>query len=130
MVESLGEHGIAYEHIEALGGRRAAAPDSPNTGLDGEQFRGYADHMATATFEAGIDRLLELGRVRNVAVMCAEAVPWRCHRNLLADALVARGIEVCHIIDEGEAKPHGLHASARVSDGTVTYPPAQTALEL
>jgi len=130
LTESLPEHGIGYEHIEALGGKRAAARDSPNTGLHNEQFRSYADHMATTVFIAGLERLLELGRAASVAAMCAEAVPWRCHRNLLADALVARSVEVAHIIDEDEPKPHALHASASVWDGTVTYPPAQTALEL
>ncbi|HSR26528.1 MAG TPA: DUF488 domain-containing protein, partial [Candidatus Eisenbacteria bacterium] len=94
--------GIEYVHVPELGGLRRPRPDSPNGGWRNESFRGYADHMATAEFRAGLARLLEeLGRDRNVAIMCAEAVPWRCHRSLVADALLVHGIEARHIIGRG-----------------------------
>jgi uncharacterized protein (DUF488 family) len=115
--------GIAYRHAPVLGGRRSGLPDSPNTGWRNASFRAYADHLGTPAFRAALDHLLELARGRTVALMCAEAVPWRCHRNLIADALVARGVEVRHITGPSDPDRHALNPMARVApDGTVTYP--------
>jgi uncharacterized protein (DUF488 family) len=121
---ALGDAGIAYEHIESLGGRRAAHPVSANGGLRNPQFRSYADHMNTDEFDAALTHLVDLSRSSVVAVMCAEAVPWRCHRSLLADALLARGIDVVHIVDEKDARPHSPTQGAVFADGAVTYPGA------
>lgn len=114
--------GIAYEHVRALGGLRRSRPDSVNTAWQNAGFRGYADHMQTDEFEAGFARLLEIAHHAGTAVMCAEAVPWRCHRSLLADALVARGVMVEHILSATQREPHRLTAWARVDAGRVTYP--------
>lgn len=125
---SLPERGIEYIHIPELGGRRTPAPDSPNTALRNEQFRAYADHMASDEFRHAVDGLLALhGRT---AVMCAEAVPWRCHRNLLSDDLLRRGVEVVHILAEGQWKPHEMSVIARVEGDRVVYPAEQSALPL
>jgi uncharacterized protein (DUF488 family) len=122
----LPERGVEYLHVPELGGLRRPRPDSPNTGWRNDSFRGYADHMATPQFAAAVDRLAELGAARDVAFMCAEAVPWRCHRSLIADALLVRGVEVGHIVGRGAAKPHELTSFARVEGGRITYPaPAQ-----
>ncbi|HEX2060574.1 MAG TPA: DUF488 domain-containing protein [Thermoanaerobaculia bacterium] len=126
MQRTLPEHGIDYVHFEALGGRRRPAKTSRNTALESEQFRGYADHMATAEFHAAIDRLLDAD-VRT-AVMCAEAVPWNCHRNLLSDELVRRDIEVVHILGRGSWRRHELHRLARIDGGIVTYPAQQASM--
>jgi uncharacterized protein (DUF488 family) len=117
----LSEHGIAYEHVESLGGRREERPDSPNTALRNAGFRAYADYMATAAFATALDELQQLGATKRVAIMCAEALPWKCHRSLVADALVARGVEVQHIIG-GRVQDHDLSPVARVEDGIVSYP--------
>ena len=114
---------LDYEHFEELGGRRRPAEDSPNGAWRNDQFRGYADHMATEAFQSAVDRLLRDDRP--TAVMCAEAVPWRCHRNLLADELVRRGIEVLHIVGPGSAQPHALSKMARIEPNRVIYPPEQ-----
>ena len=118
--------GIEYLHFEDLGGRRRPAKDSPNAAWENEQFRGYADYMATPEFHAAIDRLLDSDRP--TAVMCAEAVPWRCHRNLLADELLRRGIEVLHITSSAPPTAHQLNPMARIDGGRVTYPPEQSAM--
>jgi uncharacterized protein (DUF488 family) len=118
--------GIVYEHFEDLGGRRTPAKDSRNMAWENEQFRGYADYMCTDEFKAAVDRLLD--SERETAVMCAEAVPWRCHRNLLADELVRRGIEVLHIVGPGSAQPHKLSKMARIAGDCVLYPPEQAAM--
>jgi uncharacterized protein (DUF488 family) len=121
------EAGIAYRHEPGLGGRRHPRPDSPNLAWRHAAFRGYADHMATPEFADAMERLM--AAPPRTAVMCAEAVPWRRHRQLIADALVARGAEVLHLLGPGRAaEPHVLHASARVDEaGQVTYPrPART----
>ena len=128
LARSLAARGIGYEHVPALGGRRRPAPDSPNGGWQNEQFRGYADHMQTAEFEGALRRLLD--EERRTALMCAEAQWWRCHRRLIADALVAQGAEVLHIDARGETAAHDLTEFAVVEDGSVVYPPAQEALEL
>lgn len=117
---------ITYEHFEALGGRRRPVRDSPNAGFESEQFRGYADHMGTDEFRAAVDRLLESGLA--TAVLCAEAVPWRCHRNLLSDDLLRRGLEVVHILGPGQAQAHKLSGMARVVGDRVVYPAEQSSM--
>lgn len=126
LAESLREAGMDYRHAEALGGRRraeAGAAASPNTAWRNEAFRAYADYMATAPFRAEIDRLLADSAVRRVAVMCAESVPWRCHRRLITDALLARGAEVRDIVSLAAPAPARMTAGAVVrEDGTPVYP--------
>jgi uncharacterized protein (DUF488 family) len=117
---------LEYIHFEALGGRRRPLPDSRNGAWENAQFRGYADYMCTPDFRGAVDRLLD--SERPTAVMCAEAVPWRCHRNLLSDDLVRRGIEVMHIVGAGSARPHMLSRMARIIGDCVTYPPEQAAM--
>ena len=117
---------IDYLHLEDLGGRRKPVPGSMNAGLINEQFRGYADHMASPAFRAAAEQLL--ASERTTAVMCAEAVPWRCHRNLLADDLVRRGIDVVHITGSGATRPHAPHVIARFEGDRVVYPPEQSGL--
>lgn len=120
--ERLAGDGIEYRHVPALGGLRKPRPGSPNDGWRNASFQGYADHMQTAEFEAALGQLIDLAEGRHIAVMCAEAVPWRCHRSLIADALLARGMDVGHIMDKGLPKPHRLTSFASVEDGNVTYP--------
>ena len=118
----LPEHGIAYEHAPDLGGRRTASADSVNDAWRSASFRAYADYMQTPEFERALGALID-GADQPTAIMCAEAVPWRCHRQLIADALVARGIEVLNILSAERAEPHRLNEHARVGrDGRVTYP--------
>ena len=124
----LREHGIGYAHLEALGGRRSAARDSPNAGLENAAFRGYADHMGSAQFAAGLERLEGLAAAAPTAVMCAEALWWRCHRRLVADALVARGWTVDHIGPDGRLTRHELTPIARVESGRLVYPATQLPL--
>lgn len=120
LARSLPETGIAYEHMPELGGRRKPLPDSRNTSWRNEQFRAYADHMASGEFTAAVNRLLASDRL--TAYMCAEAVPWRCHRNLLSDELVRRGLEVVHIIGPGQTQHHVLNERAVVEDDHLIYP--------
>jgi uncharacterized protein (DUF488 family) len=127
---SLPALGIDYLHLRELGGRRTPAADSPNGGWREDQFRGYADHMATPGFEAGVAQLEALARARPAAVMCAEGLWWHCHRRLLSDALVARGWRVLHIAPDGRLSEHELTPFAVVNEGRVTYPPEQTALDV
>jgi uncharacterized protein (DUF488 family) len=115
-------HGIAYRHFPALGGLRKPRPDSVNTGWRHPGFRGYADHMQTAEFSAGLEMLLAFAAAAPTTVMCAEAVWWQCHRQLLADALLARGVAVRHILGAAGAKPHRLSEFARLDEGRVSYP--------
>ena len=121
---------IAYEHFEALGGRRRPMKNSPNGAWESESFRGYADHMLTEEFRAAVERLLDPPPTGNrqppTAVMCAESVPWRCHRQLLSDDLVRRGIEVLHILGPGSLQPHALNEMARIDCDRVIYPPPQS----
>ncbi|HEY0141108.1 MAG TPA: DUF488 domain-containing protein [Thermoanaerobaculia bacterium] len=124
---SLPEHGIDYVHFEDLGGRRRPAKNSPNGAWENEQFRGYADYMGTPEFHAAVDRLLQTEQT--TAVMCAEAVPWRCHRNLLADELTRRGVKVLHIVGPGSAQRHVLNKMARIESDRVIYPPEQQPLD-
>jgi len=114
--------GIAYRHEPDLGGRREPRPDSPNTAWRVAGFRGYADHMASAEFRAALERLIAPPDTPT-AVMCAEAVPWKCHRQLIADALAARGAEVVHLLGPGQRQIHVLNPNAVASpDGVVVYP--------
>ncbi|MFN2615197.1 MAG: DUF488 family protein, partial [Actinomycetota bacterium] len=114
--------GIGYTHDEALGGRRAASPGSANTALRDPGFRGYADHMCSDGFRSALRQLVEAGGRASVAVMCAEAVPWRCHRWLLSDALVASGVAVEHIVGAGPRRAHHLNPMAVEQGGCITYP--------
>ena len=120
--EALAAAGIGYRHLPGLGGLRRTSPDSRNTGWRNSSFRGFADYMQTAEFPAGLDELLSLAQQWRVAIMCAEAVPWRCHRSLIADALFARGVGVEHIISAGPAQPHRPTPFARIEGLCVTYP--------
>lgn len=122
MARWLPEHGIRYLHVEALGGRRASSPDSRNTGLRNVSFRGYADYMSTSAFEAALASVVELSRAQRTAIMCAEAVWWRCHRSLIADTLTARGFDVRHILDASPPRTHRIHELARIDAGGVCYP--------
>ena len=119
--ESLAQAGIDYRHEPRLGGRRAPRADSHNTAWRNPQFRGYADHMETEVFRKGVEDLLELARERRVAVMCAEAVWWRCHRGLLADYLKAEGHTVPHVIDAKKIEEHPYTPAARIVDGKLSY---------
>ena len=119
--QSLGAHGIRYVHFRELGGRRKPRPDSRNTAWRNDAFRGYADYMETPEFEAGIARLLELARDQRVAIMCAEAVWWRCHRGLVSDYLKARGVEVIHIVDAKNTDVHPWTSAATIVDGQLCY---------
>jgi uncharacterized protein (DUF488 family) len=122
LARSLADAGIAYVHVPELGGLRHARKDSPNLGWRNASFRGYADYMATPGFEEGLAKLRELARGGKVALLCAEAVPWRCHRSLIADALLARGVVVQHVTGPGKPRPHHLTPFARVDGRKVTYP--------
>jgi uncharacterized protein (DUF488 family) len=117
LAASLASAGLEYVHEPGLGGRRAARPDSPHTAWRVEAFRGYADHMETPEFEAALARLMERSAGETVTILCAEAVPWRCHRRLISDALVARGVPVLHILGPGRADPHELDPNAHVLPG-------------
>ena len=114
--------GIEYRHLPSLGGLRQAHEDSPNRGWRNASFRGYADYMATPEFASGIEELLAVARRQPTAIMCAEAVPWRCHRSLVGDALLVRGIEVIDIYDERKATPETLTSFAVVDGLSITYP--------
>lgn len=118
---SLNKTKIEYKHEPRLGGRRTPKPDSHNTAWRNAQFRGYADHMETEDFKRGVEELLELSAEKRVAVMCAEAVWWRCHRSLIADYLKAEGHEVVHILDEKKVEEHPYTSAARVIDGKLSY---------
>ena len=120
--EELPRHGLRYVHFRALGGLRRPLADSPNLAWRNSAFRGYADYMQTETWERAVGELLDLAATERVAVMCAEAVPWRCHRSLLADALVVRGVEVRHITGKGAPAVHSLTSFAHVEGRRVTYP--------
>lgn len=123
--------GIAYTHEADLGGRRQPRPDSPHGGWRSLSFRGYADHMDSDAFQAALGRVIALSAESRVAVMCAEAVPWRCHRQLIADALLARGHDVQHILSVDRVDSHRLTPFARVaSDGRVRYPAVPEQLDL
>ena len=122
LAQSLGEAGIAYTHFPGLGGRRRPRADSINTAWRHPSFRGYADYMQTDAFAAALDDLAALAARERVAIMCAEAVPWRCHRQLVADALVAQGVEAREIESATRTRTHVLTPWARVDGRQVTYP--------
>lgn len=123
LIVALQAVGIEYHHLESLGGRRIRSlGDSPNTAWRSESLNAYADHMRTDEFQAALAQLMRLALHQRVAVLCAEALPWRCHRQLIADALVAQGWTVEHIFAAGRAEPHRITEFARVSGGQVTYP--------
>jgi uncharacterized protein (DUF488 family) len=120
--ESLQGAGIAYLHRKSLGGLRRPAKDSVNGGWRNDAFRGYADHMQTEEFSRSVDELIAIASTSPTAIMCAEAVPWRCHRSLVADALLVRGIEVIDILSADHSQAHALTSFARVDGSSVTYP--------
>lgn len=120
--DSLKQAKIAYQHLKQLGGLRHARPDSINAGWHNASFRGFADFMQTEEFEAGLEKLIAAAAKKPVAIMCAEAAPWRCHRSMIADALLARGIEARHIMSRTRSEPHSLTPYAKVRAKRVTYP--------
>jgi uncharacterized protein (DUF488 family) len=122
--DALAADGIGYEHVPGLGGFRRTHPGSLNTGWRNVSFRGYADYMQTVEFADHLAELIARATRERIALMCAEAVPWRCHRSLIADALLVHGIRVEEIISETRCQAHALTAFARVSGMTITYPPA------
>jgi uncharacterized protein (DUF488 family) len=128
MAAALPQAGIDYVPMKALGGRRRPRGDSPNKGWHNESFRGYADYMQSAEFTQALQPLLDLSRHKRTAIMCAEAVPWRCHRSLVSDALLARGIPVIDILSKEDQRPHKLTAFAQVDGTHITYPPEQAEL--
>ena len=132
LAASLNDAGIGYVHLKSLGGLRHPHKDSVNTGWRNASFRGYADYMASNDFRAGLERLLELARSKRTVFMCAEAVPWRCHRSLIGDALLARGAQVTDILSATSARPHEMTPFARLKGTELTYPrgPAQGDLPL
>ena len=128
MAEWLPEAGIQYVHVPSLGGRRRPVPGSPNGGWRERAFQGYADHMSSPEFACGLERLEELATELPTAIMCAEAVWWRCHRRLIADALTVRGWRVEHLGVGSEHAVHELTPFAVVEDGQLRYPPPQAPL--
>ena len=118
---ALGEAGIAYTGLPELGGRRKPRADSPHRAWREESFRGYADFMDTPEFEKGLARVLEAARAGEPALLCAEAVPWRCHRSLIADSLVARSVPVVDVLSATASREHVLPSFARIEDGRVVY---------
>jgi uncharacterized protein (DUF488 family) len=126
LARSLRKAGIDYVHLKELGGLRLARSDSPNTGWRNASFRGYADYMQTEEFEKALARAIELANDKTSALMCAEAVPWRCHRSLVGDVLLVRGIEVLEIVSASPPKSHKLTPFARVRGTRITYPPEKT----
>jgi uncharacterized protein (DUF488 family) len=125
---TLTAEGIEYLPMQALGGLRHARKDSPNTGWRNASFRGYADYMQTEPFQGALQTLIQISRERRVAIMCAEAVPWRCHRSLVADALNVRAVPVIEILSESSYRTHKLTPFAQVEGIRVTYPPEQAKL--
>jgi uncharacterized protein (DUF488 family) len=123
LAASLKSAGIGYRHMPALGGMRRPLPASLNTGWGEDAYRGYADHMMREEFAAARDAVLDAARGQRVTIMCAEADPGQCHRRLIADALMARGAAVEHIIDMGSRRAHEMTPFARVAHGDVSYPP-------
>ena len=122
LAESLAASGIAYQHMPGLGGLRHAKPESPNQGWRNSSFRGYADYVQTAEFAENLQELMALAGKERIAIMCAEAVPWRCHRPLIGDALTIRGIRVEDIMSKRSRQLHKLTPFAKVAGTTMTYP--------
>jgi uncharacterized protein (DUF488 family) len=113
---------IGYRHMKILGGLRRAKKDSINAGWRNASFRGYADYMQTDEFQEGLQKLIEIAHEKTTAIMCAEAVPWRCHRSLIGDALLVHGFEVIDIISENSVRSHELTSFAKVKGKKITYP--------
>jgi len=131
LARALAEAGIGYVHELDLGGRRGPREGSPNVAWHVAAFRGYADHMSSDAFQAALARLRTLAAGERPAILCAEAVPWRCHRQLIADALVAAGTPVTHVLGRGQLRPHELNPAAQVdARGGLTYPAAVKAPRL
>ena len=122
LAKSLTEVGVDYQHMPALGGRRTARPDSPNDGWKNASFRGYADYMLTEEFEEALEELMAYSTTLRTVIMCAEAVPWRCHRSMVADTFVTRGWEVVHIMGPGQIQTHRLTAFAVLQGDRLLYP--------
>jgi uncharacterized protein (DUF488 family) len=123
LADSLKRTDIDYLHMAGLGGLRHTLKESPNTGWKNPSFRGYADYMQTTEFWKYLDGLIEISREKSTVIMCAEAVPWRCHRSLIGDALLVKGIAVLDIFDEKTGRPHKMTPFAVGKDGRITYPP-------
>ncbi|GAB2900577.1 DUF488 domain-containing protein [Paralcaligenes sp. KSB-10] len=121
LAATLAAHGVGYQWLKSLGGRRRAHPGSPNTTWRNASFRGYADYMSSPEFAQGLDELRELACRSRTALMCAEAVWWRCHRSMIADALCADGIHVLHIMDAKHCVTHPMTSPARIVNGQLTY---------
>ena len=126
LAATLATHAIGYHWLPSLGGRRRVSPDSPNTAWRNASFRAYADYMSSAEFEHGLPQLLKVASEARTAMMCAEAVWWRCHRSMIADALCVRGIEVVHILDAKHSMVHPMTAPARIVRGELTYAAADS----
>jgi uncharacterized protein (DUF488 family) len=125
LARSLKTGGIEYRHMPGLGGLRRPRPDSRNTGWRNASFRGYADHMQTPAFQRDLQILMDLASETATTIMCAEAVPWRCHRSLIADALLVHGIEVQEILTAAKSQPHKLTPFAKIDGTEVSYPGAK-----
>lgn len=126
LAASLAAPGIDYRHLPGLGGLRHPRKDSTNTGWRNASFRGYADYMQTPEFEDNLKKLIGIASAAPTAIMCAEAVPWRCHRSLIADALLARGIHVEEILSAAKSQPHTMTPFAKVQGERVSYPKASS----
>ena len=127
-VACLEAEGVEYVPMRALGGLRHARKDSPNTGWRNASFRGYADYMQTGQFQDALETLIQMSHQKRAAIMCAEAVPWRCHRSLVADALGARAVPVIEILSETNYRMHRLTPFAQVEGTRITYPSEQPKL--
>lgn len=123
LAASVRRENVTYRHVEALGGLRHTTKDSLNGAWRNASFRGYADYMQRAEFTAAIEDLISRGQHSDLAIMCAEAVPWRCHRSLIGDALLVRGVSVQDIMSKTSTKPHTLTSFAHVEGTNITYPP-------
>ena len=119
---ALAPHAIGYRHVPGLGGFRKPGPESPNAGWRNRSFRGYADYMQTPEFAGDLEALIEAAGRERIAVMCSEAVPWRCHRSLIADALLVRGVQVEELVGPTRTQAHRLTPFARVDGTVITYP--------
>lgn len=126
LAAALAEAGITYTYLKQLGGLRRPGKDSPNTGWRNLSFRGYADYMATDAFQQGLQELSAIAEKHPTAIMCAEAVPWRCHRSLIADALTTQGWQVLHILNKTTARPHKPTPFLVVQNGKLTYPASES----
>ena len=120
--KDLEQHDVGYTHLKELGGLRHTTKASINTGWTNLSFRGFADYMQTPEFTKGIELLIETSKMKQTVIMCAEAVPWRCHRSLIGDALLVRGIDVEDIISEKKSQPHTITPWAKVDGIIITYP--------